>query len=34
MRRLLFLVPTLALLTSITARAEIRKIDLNIYGMD
>ncbi len=34
MKRLLFLVPTLALLTSMSPRAGIRTIDLNIYGMD
>lgn len=34
MKRLLFLVPALAVLTSTNAFAEIRQIDLTIYGMD
>ena len=34
MRRLLLLVPALALATSVNAFAEFRQIDLSIYGMD
>ena len=34
MKRLLLLVPTLALATSVSAFAEFRQIDLSIYGMD
>lgn len=34
MKRLLLLVPVLALATAANAFAEFRQIDLSIYGMD
>ena len=34
MKRLLVLVPALALITAVNAFAELRQIDLSIYGMD
>ena len=34
MKRLLLLVPALALLTSVSALAQFRQIDLTVYGMD
>lgn len=34
MKRLLLLVPALALVTSVSAFAEFKQIDLSIYGMD
>ena len=34
MKRLLLLVPALALVTSVNAFAEFRQIDLSIYGME
>lgn len=34
MKRLLLLVPALALATSVNAFAELKRIDLSIYGMD
>ena len=34
MKRLLLLVPALALVTSVKVFAEFRQIDLTIYGMD